>query len=80
MIYSFGVRDESSFENEMLSRTQCDVFAYDFSVVDFGEQLEPENRHRAHFMQAGIGKTDTAADPPFYSIVDLMKMNGHQYM
>lgn len=65
----------------MLSRTNCVVWAYDFSVVDFGEQLEPGNRARAHFLQAGIsGKTDKTKTPPFYSIADLMKMNGHEYM
>lgn len=81
VIYSFGVRDESSFENEMLSRTNCKVWAYDFSVVDFGVQLEPENRNRATFLQVGIsGKTDLTKQPPFYSIADLMKMNGHDYI
>ncbi|EQB44357.1 hypothetical protein GCG54_00013726 [Colletotrichum gloeosporioides] len=81
VVYSFGVRDESSFENEMLSRTPCHIWAYDFSVVDFGEQLEASNRARAKFLQAGIaGKTDLTADPPFYSISDLMEMNGHQYI
>lgn len=81
VIYSMGVRDESSFENEMLKRTNCEVWAYDFSVVDFGVQLEPGNRARAHFFQAGIaGKTDKTKDPPFYSISDLMKMNGHTYI
>ncbi|KAF6811786.1 hypothetical protein CSOJ01_05514 [Colletotrichum sojae] len=81
VIYSFGVRDESSFEQEMLERTNCVVWAYDFSVVDFGEQVSPKNRDRAHFLQAGIaGKTDKAHDPPFYSIADLMKMNGHDYV
>ncbi|EFQ31903.1 uncharacterized protein GLRG_07047 [Colletotrichum graminicola M1.001] len=81
IIYSFGVRDESSFENEMLSRTKCRVWAYDFSVVDFGEQLESGNRERASFLQAGIaGKTNTTLKPPFYSISDLMDMNGHEYI
>ncbi|OHW90933.1 hypothetical protein CSPAE12_10474 [Colletotrichum incanum] len=81
VIYSFGVRDESSFEQEMLSRTNCVVWAYDFSVVDFGTQLEPGNRDRAHFMQVGIsGKTDLNKSPPFYSIADLMAMNGHDYI
>lgn len=81
VIYSFGVRDESSFENEMLSRTECEIWAYDYTVVDFGEQLEPQNRPRAKFMQAGIsGKTDETKDPKFYSIQDLMKMNNHEYM
>jgi hypothetical protein len=65
----------------MLSRTPCSVWAYDFSVVDFGEQLEASNRARASFLQAGIaGKTDKTKTPPFYSISDLMKMNGHDYM
>jgi len=81
VIYSFGVRDESSFENEILSRTDCELWAYDYSVVDFGVQLEPANRDRAKFMQVGIsGTTNTHKDPPFYSIADLMKMNGHDYM
>lgn len=81
IIYSFGVRDESSFENEILSRTNCELWAYDYSVVDFGEQLEDSNRHRAKFSQVGIaGKSDPSRSPPFYSIADLMKQNGHEYM
>ncbi|KAH8899186.1 hypothetical protein GQ53DRAFT_801783 [Thozetella sp. PMI_491] len=81
VIYSFGVRDESSFEDEMLRRTKCEIWAYDFSVVDFGEQLQPEQRARAHFFQAGIAReTDTAKNPPFYSIESLMEMNGHDYI
>ncbi|KAK1976464.1 methyltransferase domain-containing protein [Colletotrichum cereale] len=81
VIYSFGVRDESSFEQEMLSRTNCVVWAYDFSVVDFGTQVDSKNRDRAHFKQVGIaGTTDTTRNPPFYSIADLMEMNGHDYV
>ncbi|KAH6677915.1 methyltransferase domain-containing protein [Plectosphaerella plurivora] len=81
VVYSFGVRDESSFEQEILSRTNCVVWAYDFTVVDFGEQLDARHRDRAHFEQVGIaGKTDTTKEPPFYSIVDLMKKNGHTYI
>jgi hypothetical protein len=65
----------------MLGRTHCVIWAYDFSVVDFGRQLNASHRDRAHFMQAGIsGDTDTSKDPPFYSIQDLMKTNGHDYM
>ncbi|KAK1593753.1 methyltransferase domain-containing protein [Colletotrichum navitas] len=81
IIYSFGVRDESSFEQEMLERTGCIIWAYDFSVVDFGEQLTPSNRDRAHFSQLGIaGKTDLTKTPPLYSIGDIMKKNGHEYI
>lgn len=66
----------------MLSRTRsCKIWAYDFSVVDFGKQLGDVHRGRAQFLQAGIaGKTDKNRSPPFYSIADLMKMNGHDYM
>lgn len=83
IVYSFGVEDDSSFENEFLSRVEtAEVWAYDFSVSDFGIQLEPDNRNRAHFTQAGIaGKTtSTDAQPSFYSIADLMKQNGHEYI
>ncbi|KAL8331492.1 hypothetical protein RB593_002098 [Gaeumannomyces tritici] len=81
VVYSFGVRDESSFENELLSRTNCSVWAYDFAVVDFGQQLEDGNRPRAHFMQAGVAdQTNTSKSPPFYSLADLMRMNGHDYI
>ncbi|GKT44360.1 uncharacterized protein ColSpa_04541 [Colletotrichum spaethianum] len=43
IIYSFGVRDESNFEQEMLSRNNCVVYAHDFYVIDFGKQLEPSS-------------------------------------
>jgi len=65
----------------MLSRTACEIWAYDYSVADLGPQLEPINRARIKFVQAGIAaQTDKNSQPPFYSIADLMKMNGHDYM
>jgi hypothetical protein len=65
----------------MLARTNCEIWAYDFSVVDFGKQLTPEHRDRAHFMQVGIaGESKPTESPPYYSIQDLMKMNGHDYL
>ncbi|KAK2061435.1 hypothetical protein LY76DRAFT_507806 [Colletotrichum caudatum] len=81
IIYSFGVRSDSSFENEMLSRTKCRVWAYDFSVVDFDKKLEPGNRERASFLRAGTAdKTNATLTPPLYTISDLMDMNGHEYI
>jgi len=81
IIYSFGVQTESSYEEETLARTHCEIWAYDYSVVDFGKQLNAEHRSRAHFTQAGIsGVTDEKNDPPFYSIQDLMAKNGHTYL
>lgn len=82
VIYSFGIQYESSFEEGFLERTHCEIWGYDYSVSNFGEQLtDPGAKRRAHFTQAGIsGKTDAAADPPFYSIQDLMAMNGHTHI
>ena len=84
VVYSFGVQYESSFEENLLRRTSCEVFGIDFSVVEFGEQLSSltsEQKSRAHFRQVGIaGKTDRLHDPPFFSIQDLMKANGHEYI
>ncbi|EFQ36360.1 hypothetical protein CGRA01v4_12212 [Colletotrichum graminicola] len=78
VMYSFGVRDESSFEQEMPSRTDCVVWVYDFSVKDFGSQVDSKHHDQAHFKQIGIaGTTDTTL---FYSIADLMEMNGHDYI
>jgi len=81
IIYSFGIQNESSFEQEMLERTNCEIWGYDFSVGGFGPSLKPEYAHRAHFMQAGIaGNTDKTKNPPFYTIQDVMQMNGHSYI
>jgi hypothetical protein len=68
-------------EQEMLERTNCEVWGYDFSVGGFSNQLKPEMLHRTHFMQAGIsGNTEAEKTPPFYTIQDLMQKNGHSYM
>ncbi|KFY30131.1 hypothetical protein V493_02114 [Pseudogymnoascus sp. VKM F-4281 (FW-2241)] len=68
-------------EDETIERTHCEIWAYDFSVTNFGKQLRKEHRARAHFTQAGIsGVTNTTARPPFYTIQDLMKKNGHDYI
>ena len=82
VIYSFGIQFESSFEEGFLERTHCEIWGYDSSVSNFGEQLtDPGAKSRAHFTQAGIsGKTDSKADPPFYSIQDLMALNGHDHI
>lgn len=82
--YSFGVQNESSYEEALLQRTKCEVFGIDFSVSEFGPQLKAlgrEENSRAHFLQAGIsGKSDLAASPPYYNIQDLMESNGHEYI
>ncbi|OBT42189.1 hypothetical protein VE00_06833 [Pseudogymnoascus sp. WSF 3629] len=68
-------------EDETIERTNCEIWAYDYSVTSFGKQLSYEHRARAHFTQAGIsGVTNATSFPPFYTIQDLMKTNGHDYI
>jgi len=83
VIYSFGVNDESTFESEMLTRIPAaQVFAYDFSVQDFGPQIRGSvNAPRAHFFKVGVGAIDEAAkSPPFYTLSTLMAQNNHTYI
>jgi hypothetical protein len=68
-------------EQEMLERTNCEIYGYDFSVDSFGSQITPEFRARTHFLKAGVASsTDKNRSPPFYTIQDLMEMNHHEYM
>ena len=81
IIYSFGVNDDSTFEEEMLRRTNAELFAFDYSVDDFGPQLEPSHRNRAHFKKVGLGEENKVRDnPPFYTLKTLMDQNKHDYM
>jgi len=81
IIYSMGVQNESTFEQEMLERTNCEIWGYDFSVERFGPQILDDVRPRTHFLKAAIGSTtDTTKDPPSYTIQDLMAKNGHDYI
>ncbi|KAI9718054.1 MAG: hypothetical protein M1812_004312 [Candelaria pacifica] len=82
IIYSFGVNDESTFEEEMLERLpNAELFAFDFSVNDFGPQLLPNSRPRAHFMKVGLGaKDEPSKTPPFYTLQSLMAHHKHDYI
>lgn len=65
----------------MLERTNCEIWGYDFSVEAFGPAITNEYASRTHFMKAGIGgTTNEEKAPPYYTVQDLMKMNGHSYM
>jgi len=82
IIYSFGVNDESTFEAEMLSRIpSAHIFAFDFSVEDFGPQLSPSHASRAHFSQVGLGaKDEPFRTPQFFMLSTLMAQNNHSYV
>ncbi len=58
VIYSFGVRGDSSFEAAMLQRTPCEVFGFDFSVDSMASGIA--GSPRAHFMRKGLGAHETA--------------------
>ncbi|GAB7366562.1 hypothetical protein MBLNU230_g8548t1 [Neophaeotheca triangularis] len=80
IIYSFGVNDDSSFEAAMLSRTNAEIWGYDFSVETWAHEITP-GEPRAHFTKYGIGKVSKPETvPPTVSIPDLMKQNGHDYI
>ncbi|KAF8429657.1 methyltransferase domain-containing protein [Tirmania nivea] len=83
VIYSFGVRDESSFEEEMLQRTACGVWGYDPAVSKWGPQLSAKyvEQGRAKFLRAALGPTtEKKGDTSFYTLKKLMEMNGHTYI
>lgn len=72
VVYSFGVRFETSFEESMLNKTNCELYGVDYSVKNFSSQLlalPEEQQRRAHFLQAGVtGESNRLKSPPFYSI------------
>ncbi|KDQ10572.1 hypothetical protein BOTBODRAFT_36092 [Botryobasidium botryosum FD-172 SS1] len=85
VVYSFGVNDESSFEAEILGRTNCTVYGYDFSVTKWGPEISdnPALSPRAQFFPYGISGKDTEAigdSPPMYTLSTLMKMNNHTFI
>ena len=81
VVYSFGVSQDSEFENAILSRTNCEIWGYDFSVNGWASQLNKSYVDRAHFKKIGIGNTtDKLRSPPFYTVKDLMKENKHDYI
>jgi len=84
VVYSFGVERESSWEAEILERSDCEIYMYDFSVSTFGPQLQamdPAMSSRAHFFQYGIGGKDEVVDGhQFFTLASLMKMNGHDWI
>lgn len=82
VVYSFGVNRDSSFEAALLERTNAQIWGYDYSVSSWANDIPEEQRgSRAHFSKFGIGrKTDKNHDPPFYTVQDLMKTNGHDHI
>ena len=84
VVYSFGVNFESSWEVELLERTDCEIWGFDFSVEKWGPQMleQPYDiTKRAHFYKWGVGGVDEVKDGnQFYKLSTLMKMFGHEWI
>lgn len=84
IIYSFGVQNESSFEEAIMKQTpHCEVWGYDFTVDSFGPQLTEVAAGRTHFARLGLSdktELDKPNSPPFASVQDLMAANGHDHI
>ncbi|QRV75553.1 methyltransferase domain protein [Ceratobasidium sp. AG-Ba] len=83
VIYSAGISTESSFEAELLRRTKCTVYGFDFSVKKFGPEVNNYSslRNRTHFYPIGIsGKDDHNAHPPMWTLQALMQKHGHTWI
>jgi hypothetical protein len=84
VIYSVGINGESSFEQDLLSRTKhCNIWGYDFSVTSFGPQIHREYRSRTHFHPWGLAGWDSHGPEeknPLYTLQSLMTLNGHKHI
>ncbi|KAG0338821.1 hypothetical protein BG000_003337 [Podila horticola] len=80
VIYSMGVYDDSSWEAEMMSRTKCEVWAYDGSVD--GVAGDAKGNPRIHFRKIFIGSEDRVdADGSVWkTLPTIMKENGHDWI
>jgi hypothetical protein len=80
VIYSIGVGTDSSYEDEMLRRTRCEVWAFDVSQVDFVQRFSDEYRNRAHFFRVNGASKTNLKKTATYNIAHLMKTYGHDYV
>jgi len=84
VVYSFGINYESSFEAQVLDRTQdCQIYGYDFSVKSFGPEVPSHQAHRTHFHAFGLSGSDEHGPddkPPMYTLESLLKLNGHKHI
>lgn len=76
IVYSFGVNVESSFEAEILEKTNCDVFAYDMTVSKMGHQVAGKDS-KLTFTQVGLGVSNT---DNLKTLATLMAENGHTWI
>ncbi|CUA72614.1 hypothetical protein RSOLAG22IIIB_10182 [Rhizoctonia solani] len=83
VVYSAGISTDSSFEADILRKTQCQVFGFDFSVNQFGPEIEnfASLRARTKFYKYAIsGDDDYRANPPRWTLRTLMERHRHTFI
>ena len=75
-----GTNYESSFENEILSRTRnCQIWAFDSTANSHGPRVDRIHHHRTHFQRYGLASVDAHGPhdlPKSYTLESLMAANG----
>jgi len=80
VVFSIGVEKESSWEYEVLERTDANIYMFDFSVDEYGPQLQAAPKSissRAHFNKVGFGARDeNVGGNQFWTLRTMMKHAG----
>lgn len=72
VVYSYGVRDQASWEAELVDRTRCVVYAHDPSVK--GLPKHAQGRPALRFERLGLNETGS---PGFETLLTTMRRRGH---
>ncbi|KAF9159269.1 hypothetical protein DFQ26_006740 [Actinomortierella ambigua] len=80
IVYSLGVNDDSTFEDEFLQRTSCEIYAFDASVDGMANGLA--NNPRVHFQKVFVGKEDKVdgSGIQWKTLKTIMKEYGHTWV
>jgi hypothetical protein len=78
IVYSFGVSGDSSFEAEVVQRTNRLIFAFDGSVSKLGPQIStPQAKHRVKFFEKFVGNSDSETH---WTLGSMMRQLGHSWV
>ena len=76
IVYSFGVRTDSTFESELHDRTPCEIFGFDPAVDDMAGNAK--GTPRIHFWKTALGAVGNGVD--VISLEDAMRRYGHSFI
>jgi hypothetical protein len=78
IVYSFGIAGDSSFEAEVINRTNCLIFAFDGSVSQLGPQISTdEAKERVKFFEKFVGNSDSGTH---WTLGSIMRHLGHSWV